>query len=563
MDAKKLLNSATLLAFTILLAFIQAIHSPFSFITETHYLSEPYDQKGLIKGGLYLISYLISLVALTSALFISNKWIANGLLGLFTLIFSLDLFVQLLGSSTNGITVALLSTAFNEAGRISDLLVYQQPLLYTVLAAIALFSMASFIRQLIPVQHQIKSIWSLSFLVITLVIIAVLSSKIFSIKTQSYPAPIKAPLVLGKYFADYRSAPQRELDPKIIPAKAARYQTIIWIIDESISGHYLSVNGYHQANTPFLNAFQTQADMQNYGVVAPISNCSNTSNLLLRIGLTSTVQQTFKTAKNTLPTIFQYAKQAGFETYLMDAQIAPGEMQNNLTGEDLKFIDHNLAFPRSVHPQDRDQALLKELVGLLATQPSQPQFIVAVKWGAHWPYSLAYPKQQTLFTPAATESLTEMSMKNQEIITNSYLNALHYSVDYFLQGLLTKPLTDDQVIFYTSDHGQSLFEQAHSPLTHCHYASDPQQLPLGEFKVPLMVFASEAKTKFPKLAQRLYAQEHIFPSTLQMFGYDPAVYQPYGPTLNQGSDLDYAQSFVLDSGLRINIPKTEFHSHSN
>ncbi|MFM2317867.1 MAG: hypothetical protein RLZZ215_488 [Pseudomonadota bacterium] len=558
MDAKKLFNSVALLAFIILLAFIQAIHSPFSFITETHYLSEPYDQKGLIKGGLYLISYLISLVALASILFIANRWIAYPLIIVATLIFSLDLFVQLLGSSTNGITVALLSTAFNEAGRISDLLVYQQPLLYAVLAAIVLFSIAYGIRQLIPIHNQIKSIGSLSLLAITMLVIAALSYKIFSIKTQAYPAPIKASLILGEYFAHYRSAPQRELDKKITPVKAASYQTIIWIIDESISGNYLSINGYHQANTPFLNTLQTQTTMQNYGVVAPISNCSNTSNLLLRIGLTSAVQQDFKTAKNSLPTIFQYAKQAGFTTYLIDAQIAPGEMQNNLTGQDLKFIDHNLAFPRSIHPQDRDQTLLTELERLLTTQAPQPQFIVAVKWGAHWPYSLAYPKQQTLFTPAATESLTEMSTKNQEIITNSYLNALHYSVDYFLQGLLAKPLMEDQMIFYTSDHGQSLFEHAHSPLTHCHYASDPQQLPLGEFKVPLMVFAAEAKTQFPKLANRLYAQEQIFPSTLQLFGYDQTVYQAYGPTLQQGSRLDYAQSWVLDSGLGLKIPKAEF-----
>ncbi len=559
MQAKTFFNSVALLAFISLLAFIQTIHSPFSFITETHYLSEPYDQKGLIKGGLYLISYLVSLVALASILFISNQWIANLLIILCATIFSIDLFVQLLGSSTNGLTRALLSTAFNEAGRISDLLVYKQPLLYAAVAALIFFSAAQLIRKLIPAKNQIWFGWSLGLLVVTMISIALLSYKIFSIKTQSYIAPIKAPLILREYFAENQSAPQRELNAAVTPVKPAAYQTIVWIIDESISGNYLAMNGYPQANTPFLDSFKTHANMQNYGVVAPISNCSNTSNLLLRIGLTSAVQQDFKTAKNTLPTIFQYAKRAGFETYLIDAQIAPGEMQNNLTGQDLKFIDHNLAFPRSIHPQDRDQALLKELERLLTNEPAKNQLIVAVKWGAHWPYSLAYPPQQTLFKPAATESLTEMRPENREILTNAYLNALHYSVDYFLQGLLAKPLNNKQVIFYTSDHGQSLFEQEHSPLTHCHYASEPKDLPLGEFKVPLMVFTEGAKTQFPKLANRLYAQEQIFPSTLQLLGYDPAVYQAYGPTLRQGSDLDYAQSFVLDSGLRISIPNSELN----
>lgn len=548
-----------LASYVLVLAYLQTIYTPFGLITETSYLSEPYDKKGLLKGGLYLFSYLISLFALVAILFVANRWLAISLILYTSILFGIDLFLQLLGSSTNGITVALLATAFNELGRANNLLVYKTPLIYAALSALGIFILALLIHLLIPKNKKIKSIWILLFLVITIIGIGSLSYKVFSIKTQAYLAPIKAPLVLREYLTEYQSLPERKLAANILPTKPASYQTIIWIIDESISGNYLSVNGYQQANTPFLDSFKSHANLQNYGVVAPISNCSNTSNLFLRIGLTSAVQQDFKTAKNSLPTIFQYAKQANFETHLIDAQIAPGEMQNNLTGQDLKFIDHHLAFPRSIHPQDRDQALLKELKRLLANQANQNQFIVAVKWGAHWPYSLAYPAQQTLFKPAATESLTEMSTKNREILTNSYLNALHYSVDYFLQGLLAKPLMDNQVIFYTSDHGQSLFEQEHSPLTHCHYASDPKELPLGEFKVPLMLFAHEAKANFPKLENRLYTQEQIFPSTLQLFGYDRAVYQTYGPTLMQGSKLDYAQSFVLDSGLRITIPKTELY----
>ena len=559
MKTKTVLVALLLAGYALLLTYLQSIYSPLGFITETSYLSEPYDKKGFIKGSLYLSSYLISLAALVSILFIANKWIANLLIAYCAVLFGIDVFLQLLGSSTNGITVTLLSTAFNEVGRASDLLVYKTPLIYSVLITLGIFVLALVIRRLIPIHKRIVAIWSLLFLVLSMLGIGLLSHKIFSIKTQSYLAPIKAPLVLREYLTEYRSTSQRTLDPNIKPTQSAEYQTIIWIIDESISGDYLAVNGYSKPNTPFLTAFKASASMQNYGTVTSISNCSNTSNLFLRIGLNSSVKQDFKTAKNTLPTIFQYAKQAGFETSLIDAQIAPGEMQNNLTGQDLKFIDHNLAFPRTIHPKDRDQALLKELERLLANEPAKNQLIVAVKWGAHWPYSLAYPPQQTLFKPAATESLTEMRPENREILTNAYLNALHYSVDYFLQGLLAKPLNNKQVIFYTSDHGQSLFEQEHSPLTHCHYASEPKDLPLGEFKVPLMVFTGGAKTQFPKLANRLYAQEQIFPSTLQLLGYDPAVYQAYGPTLRQGSDLDYAQSFVLDSGLRISIPNSELN----
>lgn len=558
MKTRTALLALLLIGFATLLTYMQSISTPLSFINEASYLGEPYDKKGLIKAGLYLGSYLLSLLALISILFIKNSWFAHLLLASCALFFGVDLLVQLLGSSRAGITTTVLATALNEAGRATDLLVYKTPLLYAGLAVVGIFMLGLLIRRLISTSSRINFIWSLSFLLVTTVGIGLLSYRIPSITTQSYLAPIKPALILQQYLNDYHAKTLRLLDTSIKPIKLADYRTIVWLIDESISGNYLSVNGYTQATTPFLDKFKLNASMQNYGVVAPISNCSNTSNLLLRIGLTSRLQQDFKTARNTLPTIFQYAKQAGFETHLIDAQIAPGEMQNNLSNQDLKFIDYNLAFERAIHPQERDQQVLTELNKLLNTELTKKKFIVVVKWGAHWPYSLAYPQEKTLFKPAATESLTEIVEDNREIITNAYLNAVHYSVDNFLETLLARPLKDKQIIFYTSDHGQSLFEQAQSPITHCHYSTDPKTLPLGEFKVPLMVFTQEAKSNFPKLENRLYAQEQIFPTTLQLFGYDQTVYKTYGPTLIQGSDLNHAESFILDSGLRINIPKTEF-----
>lgn len=544
-----------LLGLIVVLTFIQAIHIPFSFITETSYLSEPYDKKGLIKGLLYLSTYFFSIAALLSILFIAKRWVAISLITLSSILFGVDLFLQFLGSSPNGITVAQTSTALNEVGRIADLLVYKKPLIYAVLAAFGLLIVSTFIHISIPENRKFSWIWGILLLGLAITSIGLLSAKIFSIKTQSYLAPIKTPLVLREYFFEYRTVSTRTLDATIKTSQAAEFKTIIWIIDESISGNYLSINGYPKATTPFLIALQTNPTMQNYGTVASLSNCSNTSNLLLRIGLTSALKQDFKTAKNSLPTIFQYAKQAGFATHLIDAQITPGELQNNLTAQDLKFIDYYTAFPRSIHPQDRDQALTHELSKLLKGAVTNKQFIVAVKWGAHWPYPLAYPKDQTIFTPAATESLTEMSNQNREIVTNSYLNAIHYSVDFFLKNLLAKPLSNEQLIFYTSDHGQSLFEQANSPLTHCHYSDKPQDLPVGEFKVPLIVFSQAAKTNFPKLEDRLYTQEQIFPSTLKLMGYSRDIYAAYGPTLMQGSTLNYTESFILDSNVRLKMPK--------
>lgn len=550
-------NTASIILIFGILVFVfllQSINSPIGFIIETNYLSQPYDKKGLIKGGLFLASYFLSVMAILTSIFIVNRYIAFLWISFFALLFGIDAYVQFLGSSSNGVTVALLSTAFSEVGRVEDLLVYKKPLLYALLVAILFFILASLARSLVREKYRIKTIWSLLFLISTIVGVGLLTYKIFSIKSQAYPAPIKMLLVLKEYWSLNHNDVERVLDSAVKPSQTNGYKTIVWIIDESISGKYLSLNGYAKNTTPFLESIKNSHFMQNYGIVASISNCSNTSNLFLRIGLTSSVQQEFLQAKKSLPTIFQYAKNANFTTYLLDAQVTPGELQNNLTGNDLKFIDHNISYERTVLPQSRDKELLTSLSNLLSNT-TENQFIVVVKWGAHWPYPLAYPKEQSLFSPAATETLTEMTIENKAIITNAYLNAVHYSVDTFLQNLLEKKNLDNKVIFYTSDHGQSLFSNDKSALTHCHYSDKPDSLPLDEFKVPLMVFTKDAKTYFPKLENRLYAQEQLFPSTLQILGYSGLIYNIYGPTLFQGSEAAYVEAFVLDSGVKVKIPK--------
>ncbi|HPY40586.1 MAG TPA: hypothetical protein PLM98_08715, partial [Thiolinea sp.] len=396
---KNLLILLGLIIFVGLITFSQSIRYPISFIIETNYLSQPYDQKGFIKGGLFLISYLASLVALSSILFISKPWVAIALIALCSLVFGIDVYAQLLGSNPNGISVEGLSTALSEQGRLKDLLVYRTLLIDSLLASLAFFIFSVLLNRLITKTYRLWYGWSILSLVLVTLGIGLLSHKIFSIKNQSYPAPIKLPLVFNEYLADRPFNQLRTLNPTIRPEHSAEYETIVWIIDESILGSYLSINGYAQDTTPFLKSISLSESMQNYGVVNSISNCSNTSNLLLRIGLTTTLNQDFKTAKNNLPTIFQYAKHAGFETILMDGQIVPGELQNHLNAHDLKFIDQYTAYPRSIYPQQRDRELLKSLVPLLA-KPTNKRFIVVIKWGAHWPYPLAYPKEQTFFSPA-------------------------------------------------------------------------------------------------------------------------------------------------------------------
>ena len=58
---------------------------------------------------------------------------------------------------------------------------------------------------------------------------------------------------------------------------------IFYIVDESVRGDYLSINGFSEDTTPYLNS---QKDLFiNFGAVSSSSNCSLTANIALQSGL--------------------------------------------------------------------------------------------------------------------------------------------------------------------------------------------------------------------------------------------------------------------------------------
>ncbi|MEZ5449781.1 MAG: sulfatase-like hydrolase/transferase [Thiolinea sp.] len=550
-----LLRLVSLLLLAGMIVWLQSLALPFGPVLETVYLAQPYDQKGLLKGGLYLFSYLLTVVSLLTLILVHRRWLALLLLLAGALAFSIDVFVQRLGSSSNGLNLEILSLALNEAGKAGNLLVYAEPLLDAFLIFLAILIVLLVMRSVVFREVRLHSGRVLLLALFGLLLAAGLVFRIPSIQSYAYPALFKLPIIGTEYWLRHREQQPRILPASIQPQQAAQYRTLIWIIDESVSGDYLSLNGYAKPTTPFLDAYQHQPGFYNFGVVNPVSNCSNSSNLFLRIGLTTTLAGDSQQFRLSLPTIFAYAQRARYETHLLDAQTSEGELQNHLTTDDLQYIDVHKTLSRQHIPAERDALLGAYLREQLQQDDQKRRFIVAVKWGAHWPYSLAYPPDKTVFEPTAHESLTPMVEENRAILTNAYANVLRYTVDDFFRDLSQQPLQADQLIFYTSDHGQSLFEQADSPLTHCHFAQDPQQLPQGEFRVPLFVLTPTAKQQFSPQAGRNYAQEQLFATTLQLFGYDREVYGRHGPTLYEGDVRPYAESFVLDSGLKIRFDK--------
>lgn len=531
---KKLFTQKTvffLLFVIILLAFFQVLSTPFSFVQEANYLAVPYGVKGFLKAGIFSGIYIVGLIAVVLVFFIKNKTIATFMIIFIAIAYGGDFFIQLIGSNNTGISQSGFTLAITEASRAGDMWLFRTEIFQSLVAVILFILFILVIRIFILRNFRINTLFSLLFFITASSLTWFSSYTVFSIVKQSFPAPIKLLAISADYLLE-EEPPKRVLLESIKPVKSAKYKTIIWIIDESIGGQYLSLNGFKdKQTTPYLEGINQSEDFKNFGIVPSISNCSGPSNYLLRIGLTHKLSQDFKKNLHELPTIFQYAQRAGFKTYLIDSQIAEGSLQNHLTSNDLLDIDNYVTLSREFLPNMRDKEALRIMDAALNEDAQQPRFIIIVKWGAHWPYAQGYPKEKSLFKPASSDFYTEMNAENKESVMNSYFNVLKFTVDDYLKELLDKRDLREQIIFYTSDHGQNLYQENGVTLTHCHQTSANQEPIMDGFRVPLMVFTEGAKDLFVGMSKDEAAQEQVYPTILGMMGYDKKLVQKYGPTL--------------------------------
>ena len=311
-----------------------------------------------------------------------------------------------------------------------------------------------------------------------------------------YTAPAFA-IVLGVERAVApRPEPRRAvmLEPEGL-ARPLRH--IALVVDESVHGGFLDLNSDSGVDTGLQSSI---AAVSNFGLASSIANCSTTSNASLRFGVG---RDEYLRDLRVHPSIWQYARRAGYGTVYIDAQRHGGRLQNLMTPEEAHDIDTFVQLDRDTPVAQRDVQAGRRLREALSS--TKPSFILVNKMGCHFPYEGKYPAGQARYSPTmartyfGNESDPDIAFAktggDRQRMLNSYRNCLEWNTRQFFDQVFPSLPLDDVVIVYTADHGQNFHEDG-EPRRQTHCTIGPADADEG--KIPLAII-----TGHPGLAGRI------------------------------------------------------------
>jgi glucan phosphoethanolaminetransferase (alkaline phosphatase superfamily) len=309
-------------------------------------------------------------------------------------------------------------------------------------------------------------------------------------RTISLAASLRSLTFVGWKYATLYRGPRLPVEAG---ASGNPQNNVVFIVDESIRGDHLSLNGYPRPTTPYLEELQKQGVLYNWGVSASSGTASTNSNALLLTGINRLPDVTQQMRK--MPTIFAYAKAMGYHTIYLDMQMNRAWL---LTAEDFKQVDewHTVR----EFSQGEEYEVDSEAAGWMydKLRSSVGNFIWINKAGGHFPYLERIPTGYTLWQPGLKDA--RYDPPDQVELTNTYDSILTYNLENFFRTLVRPETLANTTFVYTSDHGQTLSENRETW---------PQTGPTrNEARVPLFIIQAghlKVDTAYKASHQNLFA----------------------------------------------------------
>lgn len=319
-------------------------------------------------------------------------------------------------------------------------------------------------------------------------------------------------------------------------ATEAPKNNIVFIVDESIRGDRLSINGYQKPTTPTLIELDKKGVVANWGIASSGGTCSRLSNMMLLTGLNKLPDRSF--AVYQMPTIFQYAGAMGYRNYYFDGQT---NLLWNAKESDIPdlgtWIKADEIAQNAPRKYDRDTEIARRVKQIV--DGSTGNFVIVNKFGLHPPYENSFPNDN--YDPdSKTMPEGYMSQPVSEL-ERLYDSALSYNLESFFSTLFSEMPRLDTIYLYTSDHGQSL--EGGGRATHCYES-------IAEATVPLMLIADQSNLKNIDTGYRA-SHFNIFATLLDLMQYpEPERKYAYSISLLKAKRADSAPRFFYTDDLQ-------------
>lgn len=334
----------------------------------------------------------------------------------------------------------------------------------------------------------------------------------------------------------YYNTPRQKIEFR---AQLKPANNIVFIVDESMRGDHLSINGYARRTTPFLEELNQKGLIKNWGIAVSGATCSISSNNLLLTGVNTLPD--IKGDIYQFPTIFQYAKAMGYKNYYFDGQLA-----YRWNGKSTDIED----FGEWVNPTDLNQENWYDVDAEIARRvkkivsSSTGNFIWINKFGVHPPYFSSYPNSESVWLPIPRSNGKITSYgdyKSAEEVINNYDNAICYNSQVFFANLLDDGAAENTFYVYTSDHGQNLLENGRV-ISHCSNSRNEANVPLFIVANPLIMPAADTGYKA--------SHSNIFATMLDLMNFpENERLQKYSLSLIKAKAADSKPRFYFEGSL--------------
>ncbi|WP_413528339.1 kdo(2)-lipid A phosphoethanolamine 7''-transferase [Rahnella inusitata] len=294
----------------------------------------------------------------------------------------------------------------------------------------------------------------------------------------------------------------------------AKDMYVVFVIGESARRDHMGLYGYDRDNTPHLDKEKNLVALEGY-------SCDTATKLSLRCmfvregGASEAPQRTLKEAN-----VFSVLKSKGWSSELYSMQ-SEAWFYNKTRADDYSLRENIASEKRNAGKPVDDMLLVDEMKDSMANHPKGKHLIILHTKGSHYLYSDRYPRSFAKYQPECMG--IDDSCSTQEMI-NAYDNSLLYT-DYFLSQVFDQLRDKNAIVFYASDHGESISKSMHF------HGTPRDHAPIEQRTVPIMVWASDKflandqnKASFEQL-QKMAAEkkpafhEKLYDTILGCIGY--------------------------------------------